>query len=225
VVYVARSLDLGETWETANRRMWPAACPCCRVTLARGPGGEAVAAWRRHFADGSRDIVAAPFTLDAPEPERVHADGWRYPGCPHTGPGVAVDGAGRTHVAWYTGRDGGTGIHYARTAEPGVGRFDAPHAVEVGEEVPVGHAAVAALPDGRALVAYDVGTDGARTMRLAAYGADGRAAGRAAVPASEGADHPQLAVLPDGGVLVAWSPLGGNAGRIRLVRVRMGRGG
>jgi hypothetical protein len=223
VVYVARSTDLGATWDDANRRMWPAACPCCRITLARGPDGAPTAAWRRHFGDGSRDVVAARFAFDAPEPVRVHEDAWKYPGCPHSGPGVAVDAAGRTHVVWYTGRNDGAGIYYART-DRGAESFAAPQPVEVGEDVPVAHPAVAALPDGRAVVAYDRGAGGERRMRFAAFEADGRPAGRGEAADSEGADHPQMAVLPDGTVVVAWAPVGDAEPRLRVVRVRAGGG-
>ncbi|MGH7498584.1 MAG: sialidase family protein, partial [Gemmatimonadales bacterium] len=98
-IYLASSPDFGRTW-TANRPLWGAACPCCRVSLARGADGRVLSAWRKHFPGDVRDVVVAPLDADSSLVRRVHADEWVYPGCPHTGPAVAVDATG-THIVWY----------------------------------------------------------------------------------------------------------------------------
>ena len=49
----------------------------------------------------------------------MHADGWRIDGCPHAGPGLAVDAAGRLHAAWYTGVEGRAGLYHAVSDDGG----------------------------------------------------------------------------------------------------------
>jgi hypothetical protein len=39
------------------------------------------------------------------------------------------------------------------------------------------------------------------------------------VPGSEGADHPELVALPDGGALVVWTERRDNVARVRLARL------
>lgn len=223
-IYLARSPDLGATWAAANQRAWDAVCPCCRVTLARGPGGAVTAAWRKHFPGSVRDVVVAPLAAPPAEPLRVAADGWEFPGCPHTGPGVAVDDAGGTHVAWYTGKAGRAGVFYARSpGANGTAAFAEPLALVSAETFPVAHPVVAALPGGGALVAYDVGDDGERALVLAAIDRQGRQVERTTLPDSRGADHPQLVALGDGTAVVAWAGDDGEGPRIRLARVRVSR--
>ncbi len=198
-VYIAGSTDLGATWATSNRAAWGAACPCCRVSLARGPDGTVRATWRQHFPGNVRDVVVAPLTGD---PRRVHDDGWVYPGCPHTGPAVAVDGAARTHVAWFTGREGAAGVFYARGDDSA---FGAPVALAVGRTLPTAHPGVASLADGGAVVVYDVVENARRRALLAHVDAHGAVRGRVTLDAAEGADHPQVVTLAGGVVVAAWT--------------------
>jgi hypothetical protein len=215
-IYVALSEDLGHTW-APNRPMWGAACPCCRVSLARGPDGAVIAAWRKHFAGNVRDAVVAP--LAAPGGEtRVHADDWVYPGCPHTGPGVAVDAAGATHVAWYRGNPGAAGVFYARAKHAGAG-FRPPVALLHARTLPTGHPRVAALPDGGAVVAWDVGEDGRPALHVAHISPDGRAGPSLTVPGSASADHPEVVSLGDGRAIVAWTERLEETPRVRLASV------
>ncbi|MEO7987283.1 MAG: hypothetical protein ABI766_12180, partial [Gemmatimonadales bacterium] len=110
-IYLASSDDFGRSWE-ANRPLWGAACPCCRVSLARGADGRVISAWRKHYSGDVRDVVLASLDADSSQLRRVHHDDWVYPGCPHTGPAVAVNAAGN-HVVWYTGKQGGAGVFYS----------------------------------------------------------------------------------------------------------------
>jgi hypothetical protein len=218
-IYFARSTDLGATWEAENHRLAPGTCPCCRIGMARGPDGELRAAWRKHFPDGSRDIATLPVTTGPGEPVRVAHDRWGYPGCPHTGPGIAIDEAGRTHVAWFTGREGGAGIYYARSDENGA--FGEPLALLARETYPVSHADIALFPDGRAVVAHNAGEDGAPVLVVETIGADGRAAARTVVPGSEGADRPQLLALDDRTLAVIWTDETEGLSRVRMARLEM----
>lgn len=222
-VYLASSTNAGARWGP-NHPLWGAACPCCRVSLARGPDGNVVAAWRKHFPGSVRDPVVAPVTSDpSPQPEtRVSTDGWVYPGCPHTGPGVTVDGRGATHVAWFTGKLGGEGVFYARQPASNAASFGAPVAVFPGR-LTSAHPRVAALPDGGAIVATDVESRQFIGMAFARITADGRLSGRREIASKLGVDHPDAVALPDSTVLVAWTEkenVGGEPRtRIRITRV------
>jgi hypothetical protein len=221
-VWIARSLDFGRTW-SPNLALWPSACPCCRVDLARRSDGRLVAAWREHFEGDVRDVVAAPLP-EAGEPpaapSRVRQDDWVYPACPHSGPAAAIDGSGRLQVTWFTGKPGAAGVFHTRgRSSPPVGAFTDAIALVGGEELPIAHPVAAALADGGAVVAWDVGSDGAREVIVARVASDGKVAEQVVVEASEGADHPRLAAVDQGSVVVAWTVPGERA-VAHLARVR-----
>jgi hypothetical protein len=203
-VFSVSSPDLGRTWAPANRRFWGGACPCCRVSLA-ALGDDVLAAWRGHFEGDVRDIVTARLRADA-TPERVHADNWVFPGCPHSGPALAVDN-GQAHLAWFTGAPDRMGVYYARAGR-------APQRVLGGAQLPTGHPALAVL-DAAAIVAVNLNAAGERVLSVA------RVAGSdvevTEVADTEGADHPQLLRTAADGALLAWT----QHGRLRLARVRV----
>ena len=221
-IYTAVSRDFGATW-APNAPAWGAVCPCCRVSLARRPDGGVVAAWRQHFPGNVRDIVTAQLDPAPQDPARVHADNWSYPGCPHTGPAIAIDAEGTGHVAWYTGKEGGAGVYYARVGgadslRPAVG-------LTVAASMQTAHPAVIALPAGGALVAFDVGEKGGREIRLTRLGPDGEVLGVQTVAGSAGGRNPQLALAGDGAALLAWTAPGGERddGTVRLARISLAR--
>lgn len=217
-IYLATSSDFGRSWGP-NRRAWNAACPCCRVSLARGGNGQAVAAWRKHFPGNIRDVVTARIGESPSEPERIHPDDWAYAGCPHSGPAIATGRDGSTHVVWYNGKQGAVGVYYARQ----VNGHDAGKAVGLvsGSAIGVAHPAVAPLPDGGALAAYDVSADGTRRIRLARLLSNRRIAGRAVVAGSEGGKYPQLAILGDTTAVVAWTTSVGDESRMGIARLHL----
>jgi len=217
VVYAAYSPDFGRTW-MPNRPLWGAACPCCRVAMARGIDGGAVAAWRQHYPGNIRDVVVAPVSAGHVEPTRVHEDDWVYPGCPHAGPSLAIGPNGDRHVVWYTGRTGGTGLYYTRLDSLGRGAGPVVKLVAA-DHLPPSHASAAALPDGGALATFDAAPDGSRAIGLARLAPNGTLAWNAVVPASAGGRYPQLALGPDGTALVAWSVDGPRGPAIRLARL------
>ncbi|HWA56252.1 MAG TPA: sialidase family protein [Gemmatimonadales bacterium] len=220
-IYLARSDDFGATW-SGNRPLWGAVCPCCRVTLATRPGGAIAATWRKHYPGDVRDVVTAelPDAGDArlPEPERVHEDGWVFPGCPHTGPALSIGEDGTRHVAWYTGRPGGAGVFLAR--EGAHGGAGAPVALVQDSTLPTAHAAVLALPDGGTLAAWDIGSRGARGIQVARVAAGATRVRAESVPGSEAGSHPQLARTATGSVLLAFTRIAGAGAVVELVRVR-----
>ena len=136
-VRIARSGDGGRTWG-ASEVVDDAPCPCCRTSVALGRDGAVYVAWRKEYAGDVRDVVVArraPGAASFDAPVRVHADGWVFPACPHAGPSVVVDGDGRVHVGWYTGREGRQGLWYARSDDGGRS-FGAPAALATGPDIP-----------------------------------------------------------------------------------------
>ncbi len=217
-IYLTTSRDFGVSW-TPNRIGWKAACPCCRVSLARDAAGRAVAGWRQHFPGNVRDVVTA-LVGEAPEqPGRVYADDWSYPGCPHSGPAIATGADGATHVVWYNGKPGDAGVYYARTT--GDAGATARVGLVTGPRVATAHAAVAPLEGGGALAAYDVTADGERRIRLARIAPDGSLAGQLSIAGSDDGKYPQLAILGDTAAVVAWTATVGDGSRMRLARVRL----
>jgi hypothetical protein len=203
-VFSAASHDLGATWEPGNRKFWGNACPCCRVSLAP-VGNDVLAAWRGHFEGDVRDIVVAKLVSDA-QPERVHADNWVFPGCPHSGPGLAVEGDD-VHVAWFTGAPGKMGVYYMK-------RGGKPVRIVSGEQLPTGHPAVTSVGK-RAVVAVNLNSAGERVLTLARVNGDD--VGVIEVPNSQGADHPQLLRIANNTAIVAWT----QNNRLRLAKVTL----
>jgi hypothetical protein len=147
-VRVARSVDGGKTFGP-SMVVDGGVCPCCRTSLAVGADGSIYVAWRKVYAGDVRDVVVARLAPGAQAfaaPVRVHADGWVFPGCPHAGPSLAVDGAGRLHVAWYTGRDGRQGLWHAVSGDQGKS-FGEPAGLLTGAWVPPSQVALAASGD------------------------------------------------------------------------------
>jgi hypothetical protein len=222
-IYLARSLNGGARWGP-NQPLWGAACPCCRVSLARGPDGNVVAGWRKHFPGSVRDPVVANVSNGATPPPvtRVATDGWVYPGCPHTGPGVTVDARGTIHVAWFTGKPNGEGVFYGRQPAGAGASFSAPVQVVGGRMT--AHPRVAALPDGGAVVATDVESRRYNGLVVARISPDGALRGRRDVASALGADHPDVIALADSTVLVAWTQKEKTDGEartiVRIARVR-----
>src|SRR5690606_29153629 len=106
-------------------------------------------------------------------PVRVHADGWVIDGCPHAGPAIGVDSAGRLHVAWYTGREGRQGVFYA-VSEDGGRSFGPRVALVEGEWVPVSLVRLAVDPRGGTWFVWDDRRGEARMVHLAHAAEGGR---------------------------------------------------
>jgi len=213
-LYLASSRDRGATWAPANRRLWGDVCPCCRVSLARGPGGSVQAVWRRVYPGNVRDVVVA--ALDQPGPTRVHADGWSLAACPDTGPGISIEASGVTHVVWFTGKEGAAGVYYARR-ESGSTGFSPPLALVGGRTMATTHATVAARAAGGAYIALDITSSGKRVPQLVIVDAERVVHDRVVLSNDAGADHPQVVGVP-GGAVVAWTTTGARPS-VRLARV------
>jgi hypothetical protein len=128
--------------------------------MASAPDGSLYLAWRRVFPGNVRDIVVAKSTdhgASWQEPVRAHADGWVFDGCPHAGPSLQVDDAGRVHIAWWTGKQGAAGVWYARSDDGGR-TFGTPVALGVAEFSRPAHVQLALGGNDRLIAAWDDGT-------------------------------------------------------------------
>ncbi|MGH7468076.1 MAG: sialidase family protein [Longimicrobiales bacterium] len=217
-IYTAVSADRGVSWAAQNGVYWGNACPCCRVSLASAPDGRVLAAWRGHFEGSVRDPVVATLSPARGAPTRVRADGWVFQGCPHTGPALAIDDTGSLHVAWFTGKEGGAGVFYARTSGAS-SAFGTALPLLTAESLPAAHPAITMTRAG-AVIAMNLDPNGRRALTIATV-REGTATTHV-VPNTEGADHPHLIALPDGNALVAWTEKMAGAVRIRLARVVAG---
>ncbi len=124
------------------------ACQCCDTSMAWGPDNEFYVSSRSVFLDTAEEVtdegrseyhnahhgqqvirdITVYRTTDGgqgkvfTEPSRVGRDDWHMNGCPDAGPGMAFDGEGRLHIAWFTGSDeasNGPGFYYAQSDDKG----------------------------------------------------------------------------------------------------------
>ena len=219
VIFSATSPDFGRTWSSSNQLLWGQVCPCCRVTLARAPGGAVVSAWRKHYPGNIRDVVTAPISGGAaPEPVRVNQDNWVYPGCPHTGPGISIDAEGTRHIVWYVGKEGSAGVYYQRVLEDASAN-SVPLALIQARTLPVAHTTIAALSGGRALAAYDMTETGDRAIGVSLIADNQRVVFRHLVTNSTGGQYPQVTATGPGRAVVAWIGKAGERREVRLVAI------
>jgi hypothetical protein len=207
--FVSRSTDGGRTWAPNVRVDMGESCPCCRTAVATDPrdARRAWIAWRSVAPGNVREVVVAASadggaTWDAPV--RAQRDGWVFEGCPHAGPALRADSAGRVHVAWWSGKEGMAGVFYARSDDGGR---------TFGEAIPLGTAAfsrpahVQLAVEGRTVaVAWDDGTIAVPRVALRVSTDGGDRFGRALVASdtTRPATYPVVAVA-GGRVSLAWA--------------------
>lgn len=211
-IRVARSVDGGRSFG-ASLVVDSAACPCCRTSVALAEDGAVYVAWRKIYPGDVRDIVVAraePGSDRFSEPVRVHADEWVFPGCPHAGPSLAVDGEGRLMVGWYTGKEERQGLWYA-TSEDGGRSFGAPAPVLTGEWVPPSQVRLATAGD-QVWAVWDDRTSEEPRVRAAA-GAVGGALTPVAGWEVRGSD-PAITAGPDGARVVWLDGAAARGGRV-----------
>jgi len=200
-------------------------CYCCKTSIAAGPGGRIVAAWRHGYPGNLRDIAVATSadggrTFSAPA--RASEDGWSIDGCPENGPSVAVDRAGTTHLVWPTvlaGREPTGALFYAAGRGASLSpRVRIPTLASPDPE----HVQLATV-DGRSVaVAWDEVVKGRRgvVLRRLSRANDETTVGAATLVSDDReARHPALAIT-DGGLLVAWTD-GAPAGRTTIAVKRV----
>ena len=120
-VYYAVSDDHGASFR-GDFKLADYSCECCRIALLPREDGSVLAMWRHVFSPNIRDHGLAQMYPDgrAGNVRRVTFDDWRIDVCPHHGPSLAADAAGRLHAVWYTQGSKRTGVFYGRLREGGV---------------------------------------------------------------------------------------------------------
>lgn len=197
-----------------------------RPRLAVAPNGAAAAVWEQRIGE-THGVAAAVRTPDG---------AWSRPAVVSTGvrstqePDVAIGPLGATVAVWI-GRDGGGIGVFA--AEHGPNGWSAPIAIGRGDDRPrelsrPGRADTAAdvavLPDGRAVAAWTLVTDGANRLGLAIANATGRWAPPEPVPGPGGpAGGVQVTPATGGGALLTWEELDGGLIRARAQLVAADR--
>ncbi len=221
-VFMTRSTDGGSTW-MPNVRVVPGSsrfaesCPCCRTAIGADGKGTVYLAWRSVVRDSLgqtiRDIVVARSNDDGStwsEPVVVHHDNWVFDGCPHAGPSLALDGAGRLHVAWWTGKPGAAGVYYTQSSSGAVS-FTEATALGVADASQPAHVQLAVAGSAESpsvFVTWDDGTKRLPQVALRVSHNGGQSFDSTTVVSAPGqvATFPVLAVTNDASSLtLAWS--------------------
>ncbi len=217
-LYAALSGDGGASFGR-NRKVADHSCQCCRTGLAWTAAGP-IAFWRHVFGRNVRDFAIAD--LAGGPVLRVTDDAWEIDGCPHHGGGIAADGRGNLHIAWFTNGEKRKGIFYRRIAQTDFSRADA--RLDMSAPLPLGdparqagHPAVAAVGD-RILLAWRE-FDGQRFSAWAMLSADAGASWGAPQKLAETAQQADYALpLVDARqALVVWNTA---AEGLRVLEVR-----
>ena len=201
-VAVAWSDDGGKSF-SGKSILLDHSCECCRIGAALDRDGRPVFAWRHVFENNRRDHMAAKLSADGKTliGARVSLDDWST-SCPHQGPALAVDAAGRWHVAWFTRGKARQGLFYARSADGGKS-FSAPERIGDAERAPQRPQLLAA---GDRLYRAWKEFDGTVTTIVVQSSRDGGArfdAPRILAQTAEASDHPLL-VESKGVAYLSW---------------------
>lgn len=217
-LYAAVSEDGGASFGR-NRKVADHSCQCCRTGLAWTAAGP-IAFWRHVFGRNIRDFAIA--NLNGGPVLRVTDDAWEIDGCPHHGGGIAVDGRGNLHIAWFTNGGKRKGIFYRRIAGTDFSRADArldmSAPLALGDPArQAGHPAVAAADD-RILLAWRE-FDGQRFSAWAMLSPDAGASWGAPQKLAEAAQQADYALplIDARQALVVWNAA---AEGLRVLEVR-----
>lgn len=196
--------DRGQTF-AGKKILMDHACECCRMAAALDRDGLPVFAWRQVFDGDIRDHYAAKLSADGATLTggRVSDDDWAINSCPHHGPGLAVDGAGVWHVAWFTKGKNRQGLFYARSADGGKS-FSAPEKFGDDARAP-GHPVLIAAKGRlyRVWKEFD-GTTTTIPMQLSRDGGKSWSAPRVMAQTADASDHPEL-VASKGAAYLSWA--------------------
>lgn len=215
-------------------------CPCCPTAAAFAPDGTLFVAFRNLDA-GYRDIAVARLRPGAPAfdpPVAVVPPTWKFDGCPHDGPSLAVAG-GRLHVAWMDARSARPRAYYGSAdladlrfstrelnpAAPGTQGnaklfADAAGGLHAVWEESLGAVAEPAAGHKHAAPSFDAA--GGRAVRYAySAKADGTFTEPRAIDPQPGKyqTRPAVVVTPTGDVFAAWHELGDAGKSVAVTRV------
>ncbi|SIO19443.1 hypothetical protein SAMN05444166_2924 [Singulisphaera sp. GP187] len=222
-------------------------CPCCDLAVARSTQGSTFVAFRNNDS-GYRDIHISrsepgeKATFAAPVP--VTSEHWKFEGCPHDGPSLALSGD-RLHLLWMDAHSGKNRVYAASSELPSL-QFT-PRELSPGSKGAQGHPKLIADSSGTLHAVWDESLDPAPVATVAGASAGGHGGhahtaplsggGRAIMYASSQADgefgparalaphagafqlNPALAVSPGGDVFVAWNELDTEGKQVVMVRL------
>ncbi len=125
-VYFAVSGNQGASFR-GDFKLADHSCECCRIALLPRDDGSVLALWRHVFAPNVRDHALGVMHADgrAGATRRVTFDEWAVDACPHHGPSLAADAAGRLHAVWFTQGAKREGVFYGRLRARGDAGVDA----------------------------------------------------------------------------------------------------
>lgn len=105
-IYTSVSADDGLSF-APERKLIDQSCECCRIAMAPTPDGKVGAFFRAIYGDNIRDHAYAELGGDGNNtaPQRATFSEWQIAGCPHHGPGLAIDNHGVRHAVWYEAKD------------------------------------------------------------------------------------------------------------------------
>jgi hypothetical protein len=120
-LYFAVSDDRGARFH-GDFKVADHSCECCRIALLPQANGTVVAFWRHVFAPNLRDHALATLHADGRIDgfRRATFDNWATDACPHHGPSLAEDSAGRLHGVWFDLGPEHSGAFYGQLREGGV---------------------------------------------------------------------------------------------------------
>jgi hypothetical protein len=101
-IYYAVSDDGGRSFR-GDYKIADHSCECCRIALLPQQDGSVLACWRHVFSPNIRDHALARIYPDGHIDgfRRATFDNWQTDACPHHGPSLAADSAGRLHAVWF----------------------------------------------------------------------------------------------------------------------------
>lgn len=216
-------------------------CPCCDTEVLRTADGATLVAFRNNDADVRECVVcrAEPGSSTFGSPLALSGHGWKFKGCPHDGPTLAVAGS-ELHAVWMDAHAGPMRVYHARSTVGGPtfsstgfkmdsaapGNQGHPQLAAVGTtlhavwDASIGDEPVPAAGEPRH--AHGAPTGSGRAIVYAAWSGNGSPAASRAVAAKDGAfqTQPALAVGPNGQVLVAWNEIAEAGKTIAISQVR-----
>ncbi len=125
-VYFAVSDNQGASFR-GDFKLADHSCECCRIAMLPRDDGSVLALWRHVFDPNVRDHAVGVMHADGRvgATHRVTFDAWAVDACPHHGPSLAADAAGRLHAVWFTQGTKREGVFYGRLRTDGESGVDA----------------------------------------------------------------------------------------------------
>lgn len=189
-------------------------CDCCQTTAFIGDQGPIVF-YRDRSDQEVRDIYSSRLVGDqwsAPVP--VHSDDWEIKGCPVNGPRSA--GANNNSgVAWFTGAHDQTNVFAAISTDAGQ-TFSAPIRIDEGNAN--GRVDVVYTADGNYVISWLEG-DEIKIRSIDKSGKAGLPQLVAKTSSSRPSGFPQMTLLKDGDLLMAWTDVELKKIRIKVLEI------